>query len=144
MANSKYNSSISIKNETREKLMKFRDENNLESYDQAINELMSAKQGYIKEYSIIHKKQVALTLYSKLFGKNNEIVFDEVDIFYDDLVSSDIGRKYCTRKPGSSNYSVEVATIIHKSDNFVLLKIDEEVCFGQIRRFTTLVGVELL
>lgn len=148
MANSKFNSSISIHNATKEKLGKFRDKMELRTYDEAINELMDAKQGYISnDYEIIHKPEVALNLKSSIILDNtNEpienTVFDEVPIYYDDLKESEIGKVYSTRKPASENYIVETATIVYKTDKLILLAVNEFVNFGEIRTFNHLIGVE--
>lgn len=61
-SNTKFETSITLSKENRDTLKKIKEENDFKTYDEVITNLLSAKQGLVKEYEIVPAPKTALIL----------------------------------------------------------------------------------
>ena len=143
---SKFETTITLANETKKKLEKIKRANDCKTYDETIQEILAAKQGLIDEdFEILQKPRIAIILKSiELKPDGSSYVFEEYEIYYSDLKNAEINREYSPSIPKSENYHIQTAKIIYKNDDLILIQINEIIKTDQINEFNDIIAIELL
>lgn len=140
-----FETTITISKETRDTLKKIKAETDYRTYDEIISDLLSAKQGYIKDYEVITAPKTAMVLnHIVLDDKGVQLQHYELPITYKQLKDASIGQYFTPNKTASKYYTYEAAKVVFKDEDFVVLRVFEEVMQEELSTYNRLVGVELL
>ena len=146
MKKEEYRTSITVSKETRNMLKEIKKKNDeYNNYNDIISDLLSTKEGLIKEYEIIKRPQTAMVLnYIPIDESGVQINHFELGIKYSQLRNGYVGQIFSPIKGEYDNYIHESAKIIWKDDELVVLKITEEVKQKEMNIYNYLVGIDLL
>lgn len=140
-----FETTITVSKETRDTLKQIKEETDFRTYDEIITSLLSAKEGYIKNYEVITTPKVALILnHIVLDGKGVQLKHYELEVTYKQLRDAAIGQYFTPNKTPARYYTHEAAQVVWKDKDFVVLRIFEEVMQEELLTYNRLVGVELL
>lgn len=140
-----FETTITISKETRDTLKKIKQETDYRTYDEIISDLLSAKQGYIKDYEVITAPKTAMVLNHIVLDSNGvQLQHYELPITYKQLKDASIGQYFTPNKTHAKYYTHEAAKVVFKDEDFVVLMIFEEVMQEELSTYNRLVGVELL
>ena len=140
-----FETTITISKETRDTLKKIKQETDYRTYDEIISDLLSAKQGYIKDYEVITAPKTAMVLnHIVLDDKGVQLQHYELPITYKQLKDASIGQYFTPNKTHAKYYTHEAAQVVWKDNDFVVLRVFEEVMQDELSTYNRLVGVELL
>ena len=144
-SNTKFETSITLSKENRDKLKKIKEENDFNTYNEVITNLLSAKQGLIKEYEIIEAPKTALILEHLILGADGvQLKRNTKEITYKELKSASIGQRYYPTKENAKYYYWQSAEVVFKTDDLVVLRLFDELQQEEFSTSNRLVGVEML
>lgn len=140
-----FETTITVSKETRDTLKQVKEETDFRTYDEIITNLLSAKEGYIKDYEIITAPKTAMVLNHIVLDSNGvQVQHYELPITYNQLKEAAIGQYFTPNKTHAKYYTHEAAQVVFKDSDFVVLRIFEEVMQEELNTYNRLIGVELL
>lgn len=140
-----FETTITISKTTRDTLKRIKGETDFRTYDEIISHLLSAKEGYIKDYEVVTAPKTALILnHIILDDKGVQLQHYELDVTYKQLKDAAIGQYFTPNKTSAKYYTHESAQVVFKDSDFVVLRITEEVMQDELLTYNRLVGVEML
>ena len=140
-----FETTITLSKQTRDTLKQIKSETKYRTYDEIISDLLSAKEGYIKDYEVITSPKIAFVLNNIILdNKGVQLKHYEEQITYKQLKDSSIGQYFTPKKENAKYYIHESAQVVFKDYDFVVLRITEEVKQDEVEEYNRLIGVELL
>ncbi len=136
--------SIQVTKDLKEQLGKIKEANNYNSYQEAIEQLIKDNVS-VKEYEVIHREPIALTLKCiELDDRGSGYLYNQKEISYHELKKADIGDIFSPKLCETEYYIFKKATVIYKDNSFVLLKTYEVLKTPEeYGSFNELIGVDL-
>ena len=140
-----FETTITVSKETRDTLKQIKEETEYRTYDEIISNLLSAKEGYIKDFEIITTPKVAFVLnHTILDNKGVQLQNHELPVTYKQLRDASMGQYFTPNKTHAKYYTHEAAQVVWKDIDFVVLRFMVEVMQEELSTYNRLVGVELL
>ena len=136
--------SIQVTKDLKEQLGKIKDANNYKSYQEAIEQLIEGNVS-AKEYEVIHRDPIALTLECvELDETGNGYLYDKKEISYQELKNAQNGDIFAPQLSETEFFMFQNATVVYMDNSFVLLKIHEVLKTpNEYKSFNELLGVDL-